>query len=489
MRIAIAGFQHETNTFSPTQAGLAEFQMADSWPELLLGDKVISGTLGMNLPIAGAVTEASDLQLVPILWCAAEPGGPVTDEAFEWITARLLSDIEAALPLDGIYLDLHGAMVTDSYQDGEAEILRRLRLLVGDELPVAVSLDLHANVSARMVELASVLAVFRTYPHLDMAATGARCFRYLKNLIAGQTGFAAFRQLPFLVPLHAQYTGMAPCKSLYAGVSASDETAVEHVELSMGFTSADVFDCGPSVVAYAESQARANQLADETADAVIDARAQFDTRLISSLEAVQLAMASSGNGPIVIADVQDNAGAGGTADTTGLLHALLKAGASNAILGVLCDAEVAAEAHQRGLGSVFSASLGSRSGIEGDQPLAAEFRVLALSERPIPYQGAMYGGGVAEVGKSCLLAVVNAEADVKVVVSSQRIQCLDQALFRHFGVDLGSKDIIVVKSTVHYRADFETLTDRFINAEAPGAFVCDLHKLDYLQLRPGVEPV
>ena len=217
LRIAIAGFQHETNTFGTVKAGIEEFEVADSWPGLLTGTSIISGTEGMNLPVAGFVDAAlsdPEIELVPVLWCAAEPSAHVEDDTFEQITALIIDGICGAGTLHGIYLDLHGAMVTETHEDGEGELLRRVRAAVGDEVPVAVSLDLHANITNEMVEHASTLAIYRTYPHLDMAATGARSFAQLRSQIAGASYEKSFRQVPFLIPLSAStrvQNRAAPC--------------------------------------------------------------------------------------------------------------------------------------------------------------------------------------------------------------------------------------------------------------------------------------
>lgn len=215
MRIAIAGFQHETNTFVPTPTGLSDFEMADSWPPLLRGEAVISATTGMNLPIAGAILSAQsipDIEIIPLVWASAEPGGIVTDDAFHHIADMMLSGLAKAGPIDALYLDLHGAMVSEYDPDGEGELLRRLRQQLGHEIPIGISLDLHANVTEAMVSLSDVITIYRTYPHLDMAETGRRCMDRLIRLSQDQikTGTfhrpcKSFRQIPFLIPLPAHH--------------------------------------------------------------------------------------------------------------------------------------------------------------------------------------------------------------------------------------------------------------------------------------------
>ncbi len=500
MKIAIAGFQHETNTFAESRACLTEFQIADSWPPMLTDADVISGTKGMNLPIAGAASaalsaefsedklnNAEAIELIPILWCAAEPSGFVTDNAFDSISQMIIDRIQAAGDIDGVYLDLHGAMVTTRYEDGEGELLMRLRRTLGDSVPIAVSLDLHANVTPEMVNLSTLITVYRTYPHLDMADTGKRCMEQLIHVIRGQPIHSAFLQLPFLIPLHAQYTGQAPCDELYSKLNEPKVEQGEWAELALGFTAADIYHCGPSVLSYAKTQERADALAESIANAALQNKDKFDTALLSATEAVSFAMQTNPTKPVVIADVQDNPGAGGTSDTTGLLQALIEQGATGAVIGVICDADVALEAHTLGINTLFDTDLGDRFGTEQGGPLHLTCKVVSLSDGHVHYTGAMYGGGVAALGPSCLLAVHNDNVDIQIVVSSNRIQCLDRALFTHFGIDLSLTKIICVKSTVHHRADFEPISSCVLNAASPGAFPCLLRIDDYQHLRPGVE--
>lgn len=488
-RIAIAGFQHETNTFGLTKTGLHEFKIADSWPGMLTGADVLSGTAGINLPIAGFVEAAGrhpDIELIPILWCAAEPSAHVTDEAFESITDTILDGLRKAGPLDGVYLDLHGAMVTESHDDGEGEMLRRVRALLGNDTPVVVSLDLHANITAAMVTHATSIAVFRTYPHLDMAETGGRCLGYLMAHTGGFRPAKAFRQLPFLIPLHTQYTGAAPCRDFYDLVRDQENDAEAWAELALGFTAADIPDAGPSVLAYAPSQAEADRIASEIYDAVLKAETAFECRMLTPEDAVKAALANRSDKPVVIADVQDNPGAGATSDTTGLLTALVASKARGALLGLLHDPGIAAAAHAAGTEAIINGDLGGKSGVPGDKPYTGCFRVAALSDGICAFTGAMYGGGTAMLGPSAVLDVIEKETDIRVVVTSMRSQCLDLGLFTHFGLKPEAAKIIVVKSTVHFRADFEPVAADILVSAAPGVFHCALESIPYRHLRTGI---
>ena len=259
-RIAVGGWQHETNTFATIQAGFAEFERADEWPPLSSGDDMLAQTDGVHLPIAGALAYLRERNhdIVPLLWCSATPSAHVTEDAYERIAAMMLEQITAALPLDGLYLDLHGAMVSEHFEDGEGELLRRIRELVGPSLPITVSLDLHANVTPEMVQHADVLDIFRTYPHIDMGETGARAAEALDGIIAtGVKPCKAFRQTSFLIALNWGCTLTEPCRSIYQKVPELVQGEVRYAAFASGFHLSDIRHVGPAAVAYADSQAGA----------------------------------------------------------------------------------------------------------------------------------------------------------------------------------------------------------------------------------------
>ncbi len=481
-RIAVAGFQHETNCFGVTKAGLTEFEMADSWPEMLLGDRVISQTQGMNLGIAGFVAAAAEvgMETVPVIWCSAEPSAHVTDHAFETICAQLLEGLQKVGDLDGVYLELHGAMVTESLPDGEGEILRRVRALVGPDVVVVASLDLHANISAQMVDQADYLSIFRTYPHLDMAKTGARCVPVMQRLLAGETLHKAFRQVPYLIPLHAQYTGAAPFNEIYEVPAQLQDRGIL-ADIALGFTAADFPDTGPSCVVYAPQVGQAETAAQDIIDLFLERKSKINSTMLSLSEAVSVAHHSKGK-PIILADVQDNAGAGGTSDTTGLLQALIQGRAKGVLAGLIHDADTAQRAHTAGKGARVQLALGAKSGLRGHSAIEAEFEVLELGDGECRYTGEMYGGGVATLGKTAVLRLLDSEAGIDVVVTSLRNQCLDLAHFTHIGLDPTKYATVCVKSTVHFRADFEPIASEVHAVAAPGVFLCNLAQVPYANL-------
>jgi microcystin degradation protein MlrC len=396
----------------------------------------------------------------------------------------LLEDLRQYRSLDGVYLDLHGAMVTEHAEDGEGELLARVRKLIGDDIPVVNSLDLHANITERMVANSSAMTIFRTYPHIDMAATGERAYHLLSHLMAGGRLSKAFRKLPFLVPLSAQWTGATPNRELYAQVHGYNGNVVS-IDLALGFPPADIRECGAAVVAYDVDPEIAQSTAADVFDAFMQAEPLFENNLLSADDAVCAAMDENA-GPVVLADAQDNPGAGGTSDTVGILDALVRHRAQGAVVAFINDPEVADMAHALSVGDVLETDLGEKSGRSKLSPFHGRFRIETLGDGVFECTGEMDGGVKTDLGRTAVLRVELEGCDVRVIVSSRRFQNLDRACFTHLGIEPENQHILVVKSTVHFRADYDPIAARTIIVESPGEHPCRLTALDYRNLRSGV---
>jgi len=488
-RIAIAGFQHETNTFASAPTTYEDFERAGSWPGLIRGRDVLDVFCGLNIPIGGFIDAASDWDLVPLLWANAEPGGYVEQAAFDEIAAMICEGVVEAGKIDGIYLDLHGAMVTQDFADGEGELLRRLRECIGADLPIAVSLDLHGNLTEDFIELASSTAFYRTYPHIDMARSGARAQALLAAEIARGAPFAhAFRTFDFMIPIPAQSTRREPAGRIYGLLDEIAKGEVVSIDLAMGFPTADIYHCGPTLVAYAETQTAADYAADKLHQVLLEAEGEFHNPLVPAVTAVEQAItiAKAEDRPVIIADPQDNPGAGAPGNSTGLLAALVSSGAQNAYLGMFWDPGTAAKAHEIGAGGEFEASFGRLYRDLGIEPFCARVRVERLSNGQFTCTGPMYGGAQSDLGLMADLRILDDDSAVNIVVGSVRAQTADQAIFTHLGINPLAQDIIVVKSAVHFLADYEPIAATVIFAEAPGVNPCRLDRIPYKNLRPGV---
>jgi microcystin degradation protein MlrC len=485
-RIVIGGFQHETNTFAPTKAGLDAFTRGGSWPALVSGEGLFEAVAGINLSVAGFIDAArrAGHTLVPTTWAAASPSAHVTDAAFEHIAGLIVEGIRAAGPADAVYLCLHGAMVTESHEDGEGELLRRVREVVGPDLPVVASLDLHGNITRASFEHASAMVAYVTYPHVDMAETGRRTAALLDRILTEGAPAKAYRQLDFLIPLSWQCTMMAPADGIYERLLAGTGGTVWSGSFLPGFPAADIADCGPSVLAYGTTQADADRAADMIAADVSGNEAAFAGKIFTPDEAVAEAvrLSQGADKPVVIADTQDNPGAGGDSDTTGMLRALVEADVRNAAIGLIVDPEAAEAAHAAGVGGSVTLGLGGKSGIPGDGPFEGTFMVEALSDGKVVGTGPFYHNARMQLGTSASLRI----GGVRIAVASRKVQMADRSLYRFVGIEPTEQAILVNKSSVHFRADFAPIAEQILVAAAPGPMIADPADLPWTRLRDGV---
>jgi microcystin degradation protein MlrC len=486
-RIAVGGFMHETNTFQPQLTTYADFAEAADRPPLVRGPEVLTRFDGINTSIAGAldVLRPSGAALLPLAWASTTPAGYVTRDAFERIAAMIIEDVRAALPLDAIYLSLHGAMVAEHVEDAEGELLARIRALVGPDLPIVASLDFHSNTTPRMFAASDAMVAYCTYPHVDMAEAGEKTARLLVEILkSGRKPHKAYRQQPYLIPLTWQCTTIEPSRSIYAEAADLVGRGVASTSFTPGFPAADIFDCGPSVFAYGWDAAAVNHAVERMHDLVLAAEPRYAGRLWSPADAVREAMlrTRSDRRPVLLADTQDNPGVGGSSDTIGLLAALVEGRAEDAVLGVLHDPEAAKAAHSAGLGREIVIGLGAKSGAWGERPLVRPWRVEQLGDGNMTCHGPMLKGWPLALGA---MARLRCEG-VSVIVSSRKFQPMDEEPFRHLGVECSEQRIVALKSSVHFRAAFEAMAQDVLIVESPGAMIVDPTNLPFTRLRPGL---
>ena len=486
-KIGVGGFIHETNTFSNTPTPVELFlNQSGGYPRLLKGNDMFELAAGrFNISASGFMAEAEHygFEIAPLTWCGAEPSQPLKTADFNYLMNLLEEETRKQIPLDGIYLELHGAMVFGDLQDGEEEILQRMRDIVG-EIPIVVSLDLHGNISPRSFELASAMVGYRTYPHLDGFEIGQSCAAVMDYLLAGKPLYRAFRQAPFLMPATTQPTTREPAQSLYAVLSKMEkEPGVVSLTIMEGFNAVDLPDTGPSMFAYAATQEQADACADQLLQEVLKRESQFTVDMLPPDEAVDkaLQMATGSDKPIILVDVQDNAGGGSPSDTVWLLKALVEKKVKNAALGLIWDPEAATKAHEAGEGARVRIALGGHT-ITGQTPYEADYTVVKLHDGDFLGTGPMVAGQTLNFGKMAQLKL----DDIRIVVSSDRMQAQDQSFFRIVDIEPAEMDILVLKSANHYRADFGPIAGGIINVDAPSAIIEDPSKIAYTKLRDGV---
>ncbi|MBI4638681.1 MAG: M81 family metallopeptidase [Candidatus Rokubacteria bacterium] len=485
VRFFIAMFSHETNTFSTIPTDRRQFEARD----LRYGGELLEVYRGTGTCLGGMIDAAGarGVTLVPSLAAAASPAGRVTKDLYEEVKARLVADLRGAGPLDGVLLDLHGAMVPEGLEDGEGDLLRAVRSVVGDALPLAVTLDFHANLTADIVRGATLVHGYKTYPHVDMAERGREATERVVDVVVGRIRpVTAFRQPPLLPPLGNQGTARGPMRRL-GDMAAEMERAPRVVSISIfaGFPLADIHDAGLSVYVCTDGDpGLAERLADQLASAAWAARREFVHTALPVPDAVRQALEIDGR-PVVLADMADNTGGGAAGDGTELLRELLRVGARAATVACLWDPEAARACCRAGVGATVTLPVGGKVDDRHGAPVEVTGRVRTLSDGRFVHKGPMFRGLEGRLGPTAVLDA----SDVKIILISNRWQTLDPEMIRFVGIDPLAEKILVVKSTIHYRAAFEPLAHTILEVDAAGLSSSNLGRFTFKNVRRPIFPL
>jgi len=485
VRILSGGLQHETNTFAVTPTTIADFQRDSHFGDEL-GDacQIRQRFQGTNTIHGGYLQAAEELgvELVPVLNLRAYPSGMVAKETFELLVGEMIGRIQAALPADGILLDLHGAMVTEEFEDAEAEIVRRVREIVGDSVPIVVTLDLHANISPALPEKSDVIIGFDTYPHVDMGDRGHEALSIMVRMVEGKIRpKMAYRQLPLLTLPPMQCTLREPMSNFLKKLnSLESHDGMLTATVAMGFPFADIHCMGVSIIAVADDDMQlAEAVADQLSQRLWDLKEQLQPNLVTIESAMQQCRET--DGLVIFADGSDNPGGGAPCDGTIALAALIEAGFDGAVVATLHDPGTVQAAQAVGEGAAVQVSLGGKVDDRHGGTLHVEARVLKLSDGHFVFGGPMAQGLSDTLGDTALLEINS----VRVVVTSVRKQCIDRNMLKVAGVDLDSVSLLVLKSAVHYRADFGGYAKLMLDADTPGIHRPDFNCFNYQNGRSG----
>ena len=489
MRIAIAGVAHETNTFAEGLTTLDDFQRSGGFPGLMHDEDVLDSMAGTATCTGGfidAAREAGDITLKPLLWTFAQPSGVVAQEAFEALAGDLLERLQAAMPVEGVLLDLHGAMVTEQLEDAEGELLRRVRALVGESVPVVATLDLHANISPAMTEQATALVGYDTYPHVDAYERGREALQLIRDAIAGPTRpVMALAQVPMLIGPPRQCTLASPMQDIISLVHERErEPGIISITCAGGFPFADTQYAGAAMVVVADGDATlARRMADELAQAWWDRREGFRTTLTPVPEAIAWALANGG--PVILADGSDNPGGGAPCDGTVMLQALVEAGVPRSTVAIITDPEAVAQAVAAGVGSTITLTVGGKTDDRHGEPLTLTGYVRLISDGRYINKGPMYRGLAADMGRTVVFVV----GEVEIILTEKRVQPWDAEALRSVGIEPADRLLIGLKSAVHFRADYQPLAKRIFEVETPGIHNPDVTQYNYRRLRHPIWPL
>lgn len=490
MRIAIGGISHETSTFVSRPTRLQDF--AEGFG-LFRGQEILDRFTGANICAGGFIDGARlhGFELVPLLWTFAYPSGLIVRADYELLKQEFLQRLREAEatggPVDGVLLDLHGAMVVDGIDDGDGDFIAAVRAAVGPDRPIVVTQDLHANHSLLRVQQADAMIGFDTYPHVDMAERGREAAALMVAILQGTARpVMALRQLPLFWSVNSQVTALPPMSELMQRVHALEaRPGILSVTVATGFPWADVPQMGPSVIVVADGdQALAQTTADELGDWIWEQRQRWWCAPVSVHEALQRGEAG-GRFPIVLADHADNTGGGSPGDSTEILRTFLELGLQDALLLYMVDPEVVEQAHAAGVGARIAVSVGGKSDPRQGAPVPMQAEVLALSQGAFTYDGPMYAGLTGNMGRSAWLR----QDGVSVVVVTAHEQPLGPAFARTLGIHCEQMRYIAVKSAAHFRASFERFAGVIINVDAQAIQTHDFARLRYQKRQRKFFPV
>lgn len=490
-RILIAQAKHETNTFSRLPTDLEAYVRR----MLRYGDDIAPAVRGSNSELGGflEVAEREAWRTTFAIAADATPSGRLTSGCWAQLKSAILGALDEQGPFDGILLALHGAMVTETAEDGEGELLGEIRQRVGADRPVVATLDLHANLTDAMARQASAFVTYRSYPHVDMGERGVEAAMLLARALRGEIRPRTLvRRGPQLDGADHGRSQFGPMVELLARAERHmREPGILVVNVQAGFPWADIRDVGPSVaVTYdAKTQgaaARAAQIAEQMMDFVWQTRHEKSIALHSADAAIRRCARSDSDGrPVVLADFSDNPGGGSYGDSTALLRAMVEARIENAAFATIADAEVAGIAQRAGRGAEIRVRLGGKHDAQLSPGFEASARVVSLSDGRLVYEGPMQRGLAVSMGPTAVLRI----GGVEVVVTSNRFQVYDRQFFVSQGIDPAARRVVAVKSAHHFRAAFEPIACEVIVVDAAGITSPDPKKFPYRNVRRPVWPL
>jgi microcystin degradation protein MlrC len=479
-RLIAGGIMHETHTFSAEPTTLQTL-------DIFRGEE-LEHFAGTNHSLGGAIDRArergSDLALT--FFAHGVSTGTPSADTFDALTSELCQSIENALPADGIILALHGAMVAENALDAEAEIVHRVRQVAGPDLPIAVTLDFHANIGQALVDGATVITTYDTYPHIDAGERAREAVDLLLRVIEGSLNPTKSLVKPPLLPVpQAMFTAAEPFRSAFERAHALEsQGGAVTITIAGGFPYADVPEAGVSLlVTTHDDPAAARRHATEIATMLWDARELLEVRNVSPAAAVAEAIASD-EWPVVLVDVGDNIGGGTPGDGTVLLAELLRQGARDAVI-VVNDPDAAAAAHAAGEGSEVTLSVGGHVDRLHGEPVRVTGRVQRLTDGRWVHEGPENAGVPVDMGSTALVRVEG----VDLILTTHKTMPGDLQQLRSVGIDPASRRILVVKAAVRWRGGYAPVTRKAILVDTPGLGSTDLLRFEYHHIRRPIFPL
>ncbi len=488
-RVLLAQFMHETNTFSKLPTTLDDYRRRF----LVEGEAIIPKFKGTKNEMGGYIDSAATYGWEPVYAVAANatPSGTLTKATWETIRDIILDTAKKAGKLDGICLSLHGAMVTETEDDAEGALLEALRTIVGPDVPIAATLDLHANATVRMAANANALVSYRTYPHIDGYERSVQAAALVQEAMAGRKKPRCLLLQPAMLEGadHGRTTQPGLMRELLAKADGYEkEEGINVVSIQVGFTWSDIPYTGPSVAVSHEpgKEARAKAIAQAMIDEIWKRRDESSSDYRPIADGIAAARAGAGKkGPLVIADGTDNPGGGGYNDTTPVLQALLDAGIENVAFGTIFDPKTVQQAMKAGVGAEIDVELGGHTDESMGRPVKAKAVVKMLSDGTFRNDGPMNAGVETQMGPTAVLRI----GGIDVVTISSRVQTIDLQVFLSQGIDPTTKSVLVVKSVQHFRAAYGPIAREIVLVDSGGICSPDISRLKFKKLRRPIWPL
>jgi len=459
MKLFGASLATETNTFSPVPTGLRSFTVTrkgdySTYPPYK--DSVVA--------LWHKMANERGYEYVESLIAGAEPAGKTLKKVYEDFRDEILADLRAALPIDAVLLDLHGAMVAEGYDDCEGDLIQHVREIVGASVPIGVELDLHCHISDLMVKQATIIITYKEYPHTDVADRAVELFNLIIDTVEGKVKPTMSLFDTGMIALY--YPTQEPVKSYVDRLKALEgKDGVLSVSLGHGFPWGDVPDLGTKTLVITDNdQAGADELAESLGREFYAMRDQAVPFYYSIDGALDHALAAQGR-PIVIADVSDNAGGGAMSDSTFLLRRMLERGITDVAIGCMWDPIAASVAIEAGEGAMLDLRIGGKMGVMSGDPVDLHVTVGKIALKAIQYFGPDDAVQEVPIGDS---VAVSANG-IEIVLISTRTQTFSPHVFTNVGIDPTKKKILIIKSTQHFYARFAPIAAEVIYVAAPGA--------------------
>lgn len=489
--IGVAGIAHESNSFNVIKTELSDFHVTLGESQELRSKRFFASSTAKTTS-AGYIEGAKQfgLELYPTLSTSATPRGPVTDKAFNSMMNEIITGLKAGPKLQGILLNLHGAMVVESYPSGDEEVVRRVRNAFGPAIPIVVTHDFHANITPKMVELCNVLITFKENPHLDTYDRGFQAAEIMSKIVSGKVKpVQSLVKAPMIYNIAFQNTYANPLLAITNESKIVEKLpGVLAVSVSGGYQYSDVPWMGPSVVVVTDNnKALADKEANRLSQMLWDTRESTRINNPKPAEAVKMAMAHEGR-PVILIDMGDNIGGGSTGDSSFMLEELIKQGAKGWAM-VVYDPEGYKIAEKAGVGKPFDFSVGGKSDNMHGKPIRIKGDVRSLNVGRYLETEIRHGGGrYWNMGNTAVIQVAGSTLDEPnlLLITTERASPNSAHIFISNGVYVERQKILVVKGAIAPRAAYEPFASKLISVDSPGATAINPTWFKYYNIREGL---